>query len=147
MNITWFELKTLRDNSQLVPGRQYRITDYQCTTTQANTRSEEHQFDIIVTADSRNKLNENARSIQHTYSDTDYLKNFDLNAWKLKYCLDNDINRFAWADTANGKGVIYYMKDEWNNEAPYDFKNIQFKRKINLTNGYPVYDETNGTEM
>ena len=28
-----------------------------------------------------------------------------------------------------GKGVIYYMKDENNNEAPYDFKNIVFKYK------------------
>jgi hypothetical protein len=28
----------------------------------------------------------------------------------------------------NGKGVIYYMKDEWGNEAGYDFKNIMFKR-------------------
>lgn len=26
------------------------------------------------------------------------------------------------------KGVIYYMKDEYGNEAPYDFKNIQFLR-------------------
>jgi hypothetical protein len=26
----------------------------------------------------------------------------------------------------SGKGVIYYMKDEYNNECPYDFKNIQF---------------------
>ena len=40
----------------------------------------------------------------------------------------------------NGKGVIYYMKDEWNNECPYDFKNIQFIRK--LTDGY--LDEDNG---
>lgn len=31
---------------------------------------------------------------------------------------------------SGGKGVIYYMKDEWNNECPYDFKNIQFKRDI-----------------
>lgn len=27
-----------------------------------------------------------------------------------------------------GKGCIYYMKDENNNEAPYDFKNIRFIR-------------------
>lgn len=27
-----------------------------------------------------------------------------------------------------GKGVIYYMKDEWDNECHYDFKNIMFKR-------------------
>jgi hypothetical protein len=28
--------------------------------------------------------------------------------------------------SAEGKGVIYYMKDEFNNECPYDFKNIMF---------------------
>ena len=27
-----------------------------------------------------------------------------------------------------GKGTILWMKDEWGNECPYDFKNIQFKR-------------------
>ena len=28
--------------------------------------------------------------------------------------------------TTDNKGVIYYMKDEFNNECPYDFKNILF---------------------
>lgn len=28
-----------------------------------------------------------------------------------------------------GKGVIYYMKDEYNNELPYDFKNILFRNE------------------
>ena len=32
-SITWDELKTLRNYGRLVPGQQYRITDYQCTTT------------------------------------------------------------------------------------------------------------------
>ena len=32
------------------------------------------------------------------------------------------------APSPDGKGVVYYMKDEWNNECWYDFKNIQFKR-------------------
>lgn len=52
----------------------------------------------------------------------------NMNAWELKYCLDNDKELFAWADT-NGKGVIYYMKDEFGNEAPYDFKNIKYARR------------------
>ena len=52
----------------------------------------------------------------------------NLGAWTLKYSLDNDTDRFAWADTENGKGVIYYMRDEFGNEAPYDFKNILYKR-------------------
>jgi len=30
----------------------------------------------------------------------------------------------------SNRGIIYYMKDEWGNECGYDFKNIQFKRKI-----------------
>lgn len=53
-------------------------------------------------------------------------QNANLAAWELKYSLDNDENRFYWADIENGRGVIYYMKDEYNNECPYDFKNILF---------------------
>ena len=57
----------------------------------------------------------------------------NMNAWELKYCLDNDKALFDWADT-NGKGVIYYMRDEFGNEAPYDFKNAMFeRRKITAT--------------
>lgn len=55
----------------------------------------------------------------------------NMNAWELKYCLDNDKELFNWAET-DGKGVIYYLKDEFGNEAPYDFKNILFQRK-NIT--------------
>lgn len=52
----------------------------------------------------------------------------NMNAWELKYCLDNDKDLFGWADT-NGKGVIYYLKDEFGNEAPYDFKNVKYARR------------------
>ena len=301
ISLTYSELKSLRDNKQLVPGQQYRITDYVTTTAQANTQSAGHQFDIIVTADDVNKLNENARAINHietfaaigvnydgeldvlkrypqgdtngqyawayviggvektieevtdwtidtegiALSDSetpsvgdiidyggdsvtvteyeqnisasnDYFANSKLESWELKYCLDNDTNRFSWAqveregfaaivlldevykrypegdeshirqgvdyniawvevnNTLNtpindvedwndintevliwtstenividetedyygdivedyssnagevpaGKGVIYYMKDEWNNRVYFDFKNI-----------------------
>ena len=124
--ISWQALKTMRDDGQLIPGQQYRITDYTTTTTQLDTQSAGHQFDIIVVADDVNKLNENARAIQHE-GDT-YFANSKLEAWKLNYCLDNDTTRFAWADSVNGKGVIYRMIDEFNNDVPYDFKNIQFKK-------------------
>lgn len=124
--ITYAELKNLRDEGKLVVGRNYIITDYECTTTTENTQSAGYQFDIIVVADSPNTLNEVARARLHK-GDTYFAEN-NLGAWELKYCLDNDTNRFDWADEVNGKGVIYYMKDEHNNECPYDFKNIQFKR-------------------
>jgi len=125
-NTTYDELKGLRESSQLVAGMQYRITDYTCTTTQENTQSAGHVFDIIVTADSARTLNENARAIQHE-NDT-YFTGCYLAAWELKYCVDNDTERFLWADEENGKGVVFYMKDEWNNACPYDFKNIMFQR-------------------
>ena len=127
LNTTWSGLKAMRDNSQLVPGQQYRITDYTCTTTQAATKSAGHVFDIIVTADSTNVLNEEARAIQHE-GDT-YFAGCNLSAWKVWYCIDNDTDRFKWADSVNGKGVIYRMIDEFNNDVPYDFKNIQFYRQ------------------
>ena len=126
VSITYAALKALRDGGNLVPGTWYRITDYACTTTQENTQSANHAFDIIVRADDASHLNENGYAAHHN-GDT-YFAACKLEAWELKYSLDNDTNRFAWADEENGKGVIFYMKDEWNNECPYDFKNIMFKR-------------------
>lgn len=124
--ITYADLKALRQAGNLVPGTWYRITDYVCTTTQDNTQSAEHAFDVIVRADDASHLNENAFAAHH--EGDEYFANCKLEAWELKYCLDNDTNRFAWADDENGTGVIFYMKDEWNNECPYDFKNIMFQR-------------------
>jgi hypothetical protein len=155
--ILYNDLVNLRDSSKLTPGKQYRIIDYVTTTSQEETASAGHKFDIIVTALSRNTISEDAKAIQSHYMSgviynstptvkfntryynykpeiytiynvgVEYFNNSKLEAWELKYCLDNDTNRFYWADSA-GKGVIYYMKDEFGNEAPYDFKNILFKR-------------------
>lgn len=292
---TWQELKDKRDNGKLIPGSLYRITDYQCTTTQENTQSAGHQFDIVLLALSEDKLAEEgwammnesnvydvtfendgiskkcwvyitrnfhgnvvfcdsllgcedficitsndgdpeqqgaliydettktARVVNQSLSDFEYncdsnltynyFQNSNLSAWKVWYCLDNDKSRFAWAmdiqpasvtmsdgrsedsfirtpegdannkycwlrddqsfafwtdsDTPQngdsiyntngeiisncsivsytpsqeGRGVIYRLIDEWNNDIKYDFKNIQFNRTI--TDGQ--YDE-NGTE-
>ena len=124
--ITWDTLKALRDSGGLQKGLRYRITDYRCTTLQIDTRSAGHQFDIIVTALSSSMLSEKALAILHD-GDT-YFTNAKLQGWQLWYCLDNDITRFAWADATNGKGVVYRMIDEFGNDCPYDFKNIQFKR-------------------
>ena len=126
VSITYAEMKELRDQSKLKAGQLYRITDYVTTTMQANTQSAGHVFDVIVLATDADTLNENAKVIKHE-GDT-YFANSDLDAWEIKYDLDNDTVKYAWADETNGKGVIFYMKDEWNNECPYDFKNIQFKR-------------------
>ena len=129
-SVTYSELKTMRDNGALTAGSQYRITDYECTTTQEGSRAVANSFDIIVVADDENTLNENARACLRD-GDTYYTASnhsANLEAWELKYCIDNDTTRFGWADATNGKGVIYWLKDDRNNECPYDFKQIQFSR-------------------
>lgn len=67
----------------------------------------------------------------------------NMNAWELKYCLDNDKELFGWADT-HGKGVIYYMKDEFGNEAPYDFKNVMFQRRYISAVNYSYLNSLQG---
>lgn len=218
VSVTHAELVSLRNGGKLVPGMQYRITDYVTTTTQENTRSAGHQFDIIVTADNENTLNEVARACLHD-GDTYFSQaGANLAAWKIWYCLDNDRERFGWAvadddvvvklfynDTGidvyglnkkivkvdkytgdtyidgskvlyqlwlpneisldltadglfyydgdalygsyiiqTGKGVIYRMIDEWNNDCPYDFKNVLFKRGLYAEGGGLAEDEFDG---
>ena len=212
--ITYEALKTLRDSGQLVPGQQYRITDYTCTTSTPGTKSAGNAFDIIITADSNNKLNEEARAINHYFDnlEDDYFKDCNLSAWKIWYSIDNDNTRFDWTlgdkkylginyngsteyyeyvstqeidgtsyalwrispisffgstsldlnatcylitytggsykvqsqttgtitdntGAEGGKGVIYHMIDEFSNDCPYDFKNIQFYREQDKNTG------------
>lgn len=148
--ITWDVLKFLKDSGKLTPGMHYRITDYTTMTNPSldSVQSAGHQFDIVVIADGPNTLNENATAVLHS-GDT-YFKDCDLNSWRLKYCLDNDRSRFHWAaDEKEGRGVIYWMEDEFHNQVPYDFKNIMFKRfKVNkVGSDSPVSFDTffNGT--
>ncbi len=131
ISTTYSELKSLRDNNNLTPGVFYRIVDY--TTTVANdseARSAGHLFDIVVLAISSNVLSEEALAVKSIRDTDGYFSNANLSAWKIWYCLDNDIYRFTWADIQLGTGVIYRMIDEWGNDCPYDFKNVQFKRYI-----------------
>lgn len=137
--VTYQELVTLRNNSELVEGDYYRITDYTCTVKSDEDRYSErvsianHPFDIVLKAESFNSLSEEATAALHD-GDT-YFAKCDLSKWKLWYSIDNNVNRFGWADEVSGKGVIYRMIDEWGNDCPYDFKNMLFSRYA-LTEDY-----------
>ena len=123
--VLYSELINLIKSNSLKPGLEYRITNYTFTTTIPNTESARHDFDIIVVADTTNTLNENARAVVKE-GDT-YFENSNLAAWEIKYTIYNNKNVHEWADSINGKGVIYWMKDEFDNEAGYDFKNLIYK--------------------
>jgi hypothetical protein len=137
VSISYEELVQLIENKELEPGTSYRITDYTFTTTQKNTDSAHHDFDVIVVADSEDTLNENAKACKK--EGDDYFANNNLAAWELKYSVVNDIDKYAWADDTNGKGVIYWLKDEFNNEAGYDFKSALFSKSLYVNE--PYYEE------
>ena len=92
---------------------------------------------MIVTALSTNQISENVTAIPHA-GDT-YFTGYGarLSAWDVKYTHLNDNAKYKWADPVNGKGVIYYLRDEWMNECHYDFKNILFTR-TGSAGGIPV---------
>lgn len=129
---TWTQLRTLVATKALTPGALYRLTNYKAVVWQ-DDGAPFHPFDIVVVATSSSTLSEEARAIPHVFTDEDietygedeqnYFANSDLSAWRLWYSLDNDTSRFSWAD-ASGTGVIYRMIDEWNNDIPFDFKNL-----------------------
>ena len=131
---TYEDLAELKENDQLIPYQKYRITDF--TTIVANQTGQKYegkvnpagkQFDLIVTANSTSTFNENAQAEHHVEAGkTDPFASNNLNAWEIKYSFENDDTKYDWADKTNSKGVIYYMKDEFGNECPYDFKNIRY---------------------
>ena len=106
-HITYAELKQLRDNSALSPGTWYRITDYETTVyNNANARSAKHPFDILVLATDVNQLSEDAKAVRSARDTEGYFAHANLTAWKLKYSLDNDSAKFAWASDGGEKWTV-----------------------------------------
>lgn len=124
--ITYDQLYSLYESKQLIPGRFYEIIDYvtKCSVTIPNgirISSAEHPFNIIVQATSNSTLSHNAKATSRE-GDT-YFTYPALEAMEIKY----DIDEGDWP-YSDGKGWIYYMKDQQGNEANYDFKNILFTK-------------------
>lgn len=124
ISTTYSELKSLKESSGLAIGQKYRITDFVSSFGQSGITSANHPFDLIIEANANNAFSETAIAIQHVGDD--YFSNSNLSAWQVSYCFDNDTTRFPQA-SSSGKGFIYYLKDEYGNEACYDFKNALFQ--------------------
>lgn len=128
IEITYSELKALKDSSGLVPGQKYKITDYETIiknveiaidTQIPRVKSANHRFDLTVTANSTNSFEALAKASKN--KDDSYFNTSNLDAWTIYYCFDNDTN---YPVDDNCKGYIYKMVDEYNNEANFDFKNV-----------------------
>ena len=138
-------IKGYATNKKLIVGQKYRINDYVATVPEDaealdGITTAKNAFDIIVSASATDTFFEDAKAVKHG-DGTGYFASANLDAWQIKYDINNDATKYEWADTAltetvpNGKGVIYFMRDEFANEAPYDFKSIQFDGKYTFANG------------
>ena len=127
-SVTYAQLVSLVGSATLVPGMLYRITNYTCTTSQANTTVKGRYFDIIVLALTTSKLSEDAYAAHSVRDTANVFTSCNLSAWRLKYSLQGGSTLFSWGGNVNSTGTIYYMKDEWGNECGYDFKNIAYLR-------------------
>lgn len=105
--ITWQELKDKRDNGQLIPGSLYRITDYQCTTSQENTQSAGHQFDIVLLALSENKLAEEGWAMEHPIDVYDVTFNDDVTLKCYIYKFNEMMCNVVSIDTLKGVAGSY----------------------------------------
>lgn len=99
--VTYGELRTLIDNKRLIPGMQYRITDYTNKFNNIyNKTFADNKFDIIVVADSTDTLNKNARACHHDFEN------------ELKDLVNKEININAYPVTFGDFYNKYYKLNE-----------------------------------
>lgn len=145
IEVTWQELKDLRDAGNLIAGMKYRMIDYDTYTSQEGTESAMHPFDLILTALDNKTLSEECSAIQSARDVDGYFANSNLGAWKVWYCFNNDINRFSWGSL---KGIVcspqlgmsfhlsYFGDFEWNG-VTYTAYRIDYGKLAGL--GISVY--------
>jgi hypothetical protein len=118
----------------LKPGMKYRITDYnpnidanyvrKINGGMSNIASSEVKFDIIVTASSESTLFDDVELVAKNPGPG---ATFDYTKYEAKYDLvgNRDGLKYDYLQSS-AAGVIYYMKDQFGNEASYDFENIVY---------------------
>ena len=131
------QLLDLLGQSKLQIGQNYLITDYRTTAVSHSgiqvSAADVESEPLIVTAVAANKLSEKAVSTRYP-------------ADEVWYDINNDADKYAWADDVNGKGVIYRRIDRNNNDCPYDHRGIKFAI-YNDDNNKPSSKEWNSTKQ
>lgn len=144
IEITYADLKALKDQSQLIPGMQYKIIDYETVAISktVDAKFAEHPFDLIVTADSTNTINCKARAIQSARDIDGYFRNSDLSKWEIWYDFDNR-DKYDWIPAEDQIAGVYDQDG-----TRYDLKVGQKKGVLNyagvIANFYStqnIYDD------
>ena len=132
MRITYDELLTKISNNELVKDIEYTFT-YTYIPANSTYSYGNHPFELTVKATSTNTLSSTAKASK--ISGNQYYANSDLDSWIIYFTT----SRYSWVGEGS-TGTIYYLKDEWDNVANFDFKNI-------LVNGEYLLQDINGDDM
>lgn len=101
--VTYAELRELRDNGKLVPGAKYRMIDYETVVVDDayeynrdendvesfKIASENFPFDLILTAIDENNLDERCNAVWSERDVYGYFANSDLLAWDVRYSIED----------------------------------------------------------
>ena len=150
INVTQQELRTLRDNGQLIPGAQYRIIDYNGDNPLITTAG--HMFDIIMTAIDEYTLSNKASAAQH--DGDEYFNGCNLSQWEILFELGKDmsdklilyktdINKYA---TAVDYEDYYEYEGEFEYEGKMYYKFVK-REKDGDPNIYILTDTLDFTEV
>lgn len=134
---TYDEIKQLADTSQLRIGNIYIITDfrtiYQCDDKVLGTNDSEYPsqlYKVILTPISDHSFNTNV-----ILSSNENCSN--ISKWEVQYDITQET-----IGAIKTKGKITFLRDQNNNYAYYDFKNIRFKRTVEeLEKGATTYTQ------
>lgn len=139
---TYAEIKNLYQTDKLIDGGWYVITDYEATVDEYYRNRDE----FPVSTPNNYKLEIVLHFINGTFSpDTIAIHPADIpEIFEIKYDFFNSDYTHRWADTNNGKGVIFYMKDRHNNELNYDFKNIGYNIDDHF---YYTFSSNSGSDL
>lgn len=130
--VTYSELVELRDNGELVSGKYYRIIDYVATAnSESNYTPTNIPLDIIIMALTEDTLCEEGYAVKRSgYNYTSNINDAFKRTNKIYYSLDNDVDEYDWADSENGKGVIYKMSNlasfNTNNALNFDVVGLRY---------------------
>ena len=162
-NVTYAQLKAKRDNSQLVKGQQYRITDYVTMANSDSTpvSSAEHPFDLIVTAIDVNKLSETGVKVAHCANDDYFVSqpfryyidegDADMRSYKGTIEIDGTTyHKWYYEDSGGGEERMYILTtqetytntpDGEDENGEYYYTTYQFAGFLNSENEeVDIYD-------
>ncbi len=126
--VTHSELSALVSAEDLVPGRFYKLTDYQLFYKQpvTGTLKSGSEEPLLLFALSASELS--TKAVSYLSPEDEILYSHDYHLGGQYFFGPESGGGGSWQTYEAVKGTIYYRKDRYNNVAPYDTKAVLFSK-------------------